>query len=274
MSGGGAIRRLVSCFLALLFSALFFCQPAFAAGTTSAVGQQVVHVGFFRFGGYHEMNTAGEKSGYGYDFLQMIAGYANFKYIYVGYQKTWDDMLDMLDNGEIDMLTYAVKTPEYEERFDFSEHSIGTSFALLTTSTSNTSFAANDYKPFDGMRVGFIRSANRKAAFDEYAKEKNFYYTPVYYDNITVMQKALAAGDEIDAMVSDELRVLSDEVIIDKFDRQDIYVMVKKGNTELLHTIDDAIKKLNMADPGWNVDLKKKYFLSDYSASFSMTPTE
>jgi len=49
---------------------------------------------------------------------------------------------------------------------------------------------------------------------------------------------------------------------------------VKKGNTELLHTIDEAIRKLNMSDPGWNVDLKKKYFLSDYSASFSITPTE
>jgi len=269
----GAIRRLVSWFFALFFAAVFLCPPAPVYGMSSAV-QQVVHVGFFRFEGYHEMNTAGEKSGYGYDFLQMIAGYANFKYIYVGYQKTWNDMLDMLDSGEIDMLTYAVKTPEYKERFDFSEHSIGTSFALLTTSTSNTTFAANDYSPFNGMRVGFIRGANRKAAFDDYAEGKGFSYTPVYYEDIAGMQAALAAGDEIDAMVSDELRILSDELIIDKFDRQDIYVMVKKGNTELLHTIDEAIRKLNMADPGWNVDLKKKYFLSDYSANFSMTPTE
>ena len=272
-TGGGAIYRLVSWFLALLFAAVSFCQPALAAGT-SAVEHQIVHVGFFRFDGYHEMNNEGEKSGYGYDFLQMIAGYANFKYIYVGYQKSWNDMLDMLDSGEIDMLTYAVKLPQYEERFDFSEHSIGTSSAILTTSTSNTAFAANDYRPFDGMRVGFIRGANRKAAFDDYAKEKGFSYTPVYYEDIAGMQAALAAGSEIDAMVSDELRIPSNEVIIDKFDRQDIYVMVKKGNTELLHTIDEAIRKLNMADPGWNVDLKKKYFFSDYSASFSMTPTE
>ncbi len=271
---GGASRGLVSRLLALLFAAICICQPAPAAGASSAVRHQVVHVGFFRFNGYHDMNTAGEKSGYGYDFLQMIAGYANFKYIYVGYQKTWNNMLDMLDSGEIDMLTYAVKTPEYKERFDFSEHSIGTSFAILTTSTSNTAFAANDYSPFNGMRVGFIRGANRKAAFDDYAKGKGFSYTPVYYEDIDSLQKALAAGDAIDAMVSDELRVLSNEVIIDKFDRQDIFVMVKKGNTELLHTIDEAIRKLNMADPGWNVDLKKKYFLSDYSASFSMTPTE
>jgi len=273
-TGGGAIRRLVSRLLALLFAAVCLCPTVLAAGTSPAAGQQVVHVGFFRYKGYHEMDTAGEKSGYGYDFLQMIAGYANFKYIYVGYRKTWNDMLDMLDSGEIDMLTYAVKMPEYEKRFDFSEHSIGTSFALLTTSTSNTVFAANDYSPFDGMRVGFLRGANRKAAFDDYAKEKGFSYTPVYYEDIADMQAALAAGSEIDAMVSDELRVLSNEVIIDKFDRQDVYVMVKKGNTELLHTIDEAIRKLNMADPGWNVDLKKKYFLSDYSASFSMTPTE
>jgi signal transduction histidine kinase len=251
-----------------------FCQPALAAETPASSGQRVVHAGFFRLEGYHEMNTAGEKSGYGYDFLQMIAGYANFRYIYVGYQKTWEDMLNMLDSGEIDMLTYAVKTPEYKERFDFSEHSIGTSSAILTTSTSNAAFAANDYRPFDGMRVGFLRGANRQTAFDDYAKKKGFSYTPVYYADMADMQTALAAGSEIDAMVSDELRVLSDEVIIDEFDRQDVYVMVKKGNTELLHTIDEAIRKLNMADPGWNLDLKKKYFFSDYSASFSMTPTE
>ena len=103
------------------------------------------------------------------------------------------------------MLTYAVKTPEYEERFDFSEHSIGTSFAILTTSTSNTAFAANDYSPFNGMRVGFIRGANRKAAFDDYAKEKGFSYTPVYYEDIADMQTALAAGAEIDAMCQDSL---------------------------------------------------------------------
>jgi signal transduction histidine kinase/ActR/RegA family two-component response regulator len=260
--------------LALLLAAIFLCQPAHARETAPFARQQVVHVGFFHFEGYHDMDTAGEKSGYGYDFLQMIAGYANFKYIYVGYQRSWDDMLEMLDSGEIDMLTYAVKLPEYEKRFDFSEHSIGTSSAILTTSTSNAAFAANDYRPFDGMRVGFLPNANRKAAFDDYAKKKGFSYTPVYYADITSMQAALAAGSEIDAMVSDELRVLSDEVIIDKFDRQDIYVMVKKGNTDLLHTIDEAIRKLNMADPGWNLDLQKKYFLSDYSASFSMTPTE
>jgi len=253
---------------------MILSRPVLAAEPASSAEQQLVHVGFFRFEGYHEMDTAGEKSGYGYDFLQMIAGYANFRYIYVGYQKTWNDMLDMLDSGEIDMLTYAVKLPEYEERFDFSEHSIGTSSAILTTSTSNTAFAANDYRPFNGIRVGFIRGANRKAAFDDYAKEKGFSYTPVYYEDVAGMQTALAAGREIDAMVSDELRIPSNEVIIDKFDRQDIYVMVKKGNTELLHTIDEAIRKLNMADPGWNVDLKKKYFFSDYSASFSMTPAE
>ena len=293
-----ALRFIASLLVILIFALSCFGQMAFAAETASASktdftaktdytaktdstanidyldGQQIVHVGFFHFGGYHDMDTAGKKSGYGYDFLQMIAGYANFKYIYVGYQKSWNDMLDMLDSGEIDMLTYAVKQPKYENRFDFSEHSIGTSSAILTTSASNAKFAANDYKPFDGMRVGMIKDANRKDAFDDYASEKGFSYTPVYYSDLEDMQEALAAGNEIDAMLSDELRELSDEVIIDKFDQQDIYVMVKKGNKELLNTIDDAIVKLNAADPGWELDLQRKYFLSDYSTSLSMTLTE
>ena len=269
-----AFGRLVSLVLALFLAAVCFCQPVFAVETAPFTGQQIVHVGFFHFEGYHDMDTAGEKSGYGYDFLQMISGYANFKYIYVGYQESWADMLDMLDSGEIDLLTYGVKLPEYEKRFDFSEHSIGTSSALLTASASNARFAANDYMPFSGMRVGMVRGANRKAAFDDYAKEKGFSYTPVYYADFDSMRAALAAGSEIDAMVSDELRVLSNEVIIDKFDRQDIYVMVKKGNTGLLRAIDESVRKLNMADPGWTLELQSKYFLSDYSASFSMTLTE
>jgi ABC-type amino acid transport substrate-binding protein len=148
------------------------------------------------------MSHNGEKSGYGYEFLQMISGYANFKYIYVGYQKSWNDMLGMLENGEIDMLTFVPKLPEYEKRFDFSRHSIGKSAALLTAPVSSAVFAAHDYKPFSGMRVGLLRTSNRKAALGAYAAEKGISYTPVYYDSIESMKAALKSGKDIDAMVS------------------------------------------------------------------------
>ena len=267
----GSLRKLACLAFALL---LLFSAGQRTALAAADNGQRLVHVGFFRLGGYHNMSSSGEKSGYGYEFLQMIAGYANFKYIYVGYQKPWADMLRMLSNGEIDMLTYAPKLPEYEKSFDFSKHSVATSAALLTAPASSTVFAAHDYQAFNGMRVGMLRTADRKAALDACAAQKDISYTPVYYDDFESMQAALKAGKDIDAMVSEEMRLLSGEVVIDRFGNRDLYVMVKKGNAQLLGTIDEAIRRLDAANPGWAAVLQSKYFFSEYSAELPVTLSE
>ena len=52
----------------------------------------------------------GNRSGYGYDLLQQLYVYANWTYEYVGYDKSWEDMLGMLESGEIDLLTSVYKT--------------------------------------------------------------------------------------------------------------------------------------------------------------------
>src|SRR5574344_1963489 len=124
------------------------------------------------------------------------------------------------------------------------------------------------------MKVGFIRDANRKLSFDAYIAEKGLTYTPVYYSNIEEMKFALNEGKEIDCMVADELRVLTDEIIMDKFDSKNLHVMVKKGNTALLDVVDEAIRRLNSDNPGWMVELKQEYFLSSYSSVTSLTLNE
>jgi len=257
----------------------FFAIPhtAFAKNSVSIhpnTAHKTVHVGFFHFEGYHNMDNSGEKSGYGYDFLQMISGYANFKYIYVGYQKNWNDMLDMLSAGKIDMLTYAPKISKYESRFDYSEHSIGSTSAVLTTTSSNARFAKNDYKSFNGMRVGFIRGTDRQDDFAKYAEKKGIKYKSVYFSTMSGMKAALEKGRKIDAMVADDLRVMTDEIIIDKFAQRELYVIVRKGNSKLLNTIDESIRKLNAADPSWQVELQSKYFLSGYSTKTPITLSE
>ena len=81
--------------------------------------------------GYHVMDEEGNRSGYGYDFLRLMARYWDVDYEYVGYDKSWDDMQQMLEDGEIDMVTSARKTPDREEKFDFSRP-IGTNYGMLT----------------------------------------------------------------------------------------------------------------------------------------------
>ena len=48
-----------------------------------------------------------------------MARYWDVDYEYVGYDKSWDDMQQMLEDGEIDMVTSPSKTPEREEKTNF-----------------------------------------------------------------------------------------------------------------------------------------------------------
>ena len=89
-------------------------------GGVAYAGPLNVKVGFFAYSGYHEMSPKGEKSGYDYEMYRGLSRYANLNFQFVGFDKSWDDMLKMLENGEIDMVSPATRTKELEERFAFS----------------------------------------------------------------------------------------------------------------------------------------------------------
>ena len=101
--------RLLSILLFLLLGGQAFASP------------RTVKVGFFANSGYHEISKDGKKSGYGYDLLRNMSRYADLNYEFVGYDKTWADMLKMLKDGEIDLVSPANKTAELEDSFAFSQ---------------------------------------------------------------------------------------------------------------------------------------------------------
>lgn len=185
------------------------------------------------------MGEDGTRSGYGYDFLRMMARYLNVEYEYLGYDCGWDEIQQMLADGEIDLLTSAQKTPEREKLFDFSEP-IGTSSCVLSVRSDNTAIIAQDYATYDGVRVGVLRNSSRNDDFEQLAKEKGFSYTVTYYSSADEMAQALQQGT-IDAIVSSSLRRTKSERVLEEFDTRDFYAMVKKGNTELLNEINYAI---------------------------------
>lgn len=164
----------------------FICVYSCDTGTMEVhaetnTSQEVVRVGYFAFEGYHMIDEDGKRSGYGYDFLRMAARYLNVKYEYIGYDKSWDEMQDMLEEGEIDLLTSAQKTEDREKLFDFSKP-IGTSSAMLTVKSDNTSIIEQEYSTYENMRVGMLRENSRNDDFAKLAEEKGFSYQTVYYD--------------------------------------------------------------------------------------------
>ena len=253
----------------LLLTALLSLSAS-AAETVSQ--HERVRVGFFAMDGYHMMDEDGNRSGYGYDFLRLMARYWDVNYEYVGYDKSWEEMQQMLIDGEIDMVTSARRTPEREELFDFSRP-IGTNNGILTVRSDNSTIVEGKYSTYDGMRVALLRGNSRNDEFAEFARTKGFTYKSVYFDSVEEIAEALQNGT-VDAIVTSSLRKMNNERILEKFGSSDFYVIVKKGNTELLNKINYAIDQMNAAEGSWKTTLYNKNYETTDTKNLEYTEEE
>ena len=260
------------CFVLICFVLLWNTGDLVQASDT--VNCRTVRVGFFSADGYHVVDEDGTMRGYGYDFLQMMLRYNDWKYEYVGYDKNWGDMLDMLENGEIDLVTLANKTPEREEKFDYSEKSIGTSSVIMTISGKNTQIIAGDYETYNEAVVGLVEGSSHNEKFEEYAKEKGFTYTTKYYEDIADLLSDLHARKGVDIAVTSNMRQVENEIILDEFNATEYYAIVKKGNETLLNQLNKAIAQLNVYSPDWRTSLFQKYYADINSNVISFSVEE
>lgn len=72
---------------------------------------------------YDKINGNGKRSGYGYEYLQKIAGYTGWNYEYV--DCTWENCFDKLKNDELDMIEGISYTEERAETMLFSAIPMG-----------------------------------------------------------------------------------------------------------------------------------------------------
>ena len=243
-----------------------------SAADYSADQRDHVRVGFFAMDGYHMMDEAGNKSGYGYDLLRMMARYWDVEYEYVGYNKGWSETQKMLEDGEIDMGTSARKTPEREEKFDFSRP-IGNNECMMTVRGDNEAVVVQNYSTYNGLRVAMQNGNNRNADFEQFAQEKKFSYVPVYFRLVSEMEEALQAG-QVDAIVSSSMRATNNERVVERFNNEEIYIIVKKGNQPLLDKINYAIDQLNAAEGDWKTELFNRYYTSLGEPNLEFTEAE
>ena len=265
-----ALRRGLALLLVLCMTVLGLPFAAFAE--YDADGRDKVRVGFFAMDGYHMMDEAGNKSGYGYDVLRLMARYWDVDYEYVGYDKGWSETQQMIEDGEIDMGTSARKTPEREERFDYSRP-IGNNECMMTVRSDNDTVIVQDYATYNGLRVAMLNGNTRNSDFEQFAQEKNFSYIPVYFRLVSEMEEALQEG-QVDAIVSSSMRATSNERIIERFNSEDIYIIVKKGNQQLLDKINYAIDQLNAAEGDWKSELFDRYYTSVGERNLEFTDEE
>ncbi|MGN0720993.1 MAG: transporter substrate-binding domain-containing protein [Anaerovoracaceae bacterium] len=262
-------KKLLLFIVILMVMMQFQTVLAWAQGAETV---QTVKVGFFAFDGYHVIDENGQKSGYGYEFLNLLSRYCNLRFEYTGYDKSWQETLEMRERGEIDLVTSAKRTPEREKKFAFSKP-IGSSYTIITVHKDNNRIIPGDYKTYNGITMGLLRGNSQNENLKEFAGEKGFSYKPVYYNSVAQLKDALNRG-EIDAITTSSLRETEEERVIEKFDANLFYAIVRKDDTELLDAINYGIEQMDLTEGDWKNQLSYKYYNTEGNNVLQFTDRE
>lgn len=235
-------------------------------------GNRTVKAGIFHFDGYHMKDEAGNLTGYGIDVLNLAAQYSHLNFQYVEYDKSWNDMLTMLEEGEIDIVTSGRKTEEWEEKYAFSLP-IGRSSTILSILADNSKLRSGDYDTYDGMVIGAVEGRSQKQSLEEFAEEHGFSYRIIEYNSADELTEALQEGS-IDAILSTSLRKTKNEKTLDTIEFDYFYAIVRKEDTGLLEEINYAISQMDVNEGDWMNVLFYKYYGTEYSDSGVFTERE
>ena len=135
----------------LLFFAILTSLVPFTVNAESDDEHEVIRVGWYdsSFCYYDEF---GRRCGIDYEYLQKISAYTGWEYEYV--EDSWPNLFEMLQNGEIDILSDVSYKEEREEYVLYPDLPMGTESYYIYVSAENREVSADDLKTLNGKNIG------------------------------------------------------------------------------------------------------------------------
>ncbi|MEG2421066.1 MAG: transporter substrate-binding domain-containing protein, partial [Oscillospiraceae bacterium] len=241
--------------------ALFLCL-VLAPRSAQAAGR-VVRVGFPLQAGLTEVKENGDLSGYSYDYLQELAKYTGWTYEFVRLDGTTDEvlteMLEMLESGELDLMTGMNYSEGLAALYDYPGSNYGTFYTVLRVLAGSSELTESNLQHKQNLRIAVPTSPTRIARLEEYCAMLGI--TPTLMECATDAQQlaALEAG-EVDALLSLDIIPMPGTHTILRFDPRPCYIATTKGNRELVSGLSAGIMQLEKTDPFFTTTLYETYF--------------
>lgn len=252
--------------MAVLFAFLcFFLTITPVTAYAKEVSDHAVRVGSFEET-YNMINEKGERSGYGYEYLQNIAGYAGWTYEYI--TSSWADCFAQLENGEIDILGGISYTGERAETMLFSDMPMGEEKYYIYTDVSNMDLTAADLTSFDEKNIGVLKDHTPEEVLNEWEARYGLHTQHINISSTEEIMDKLA-DHEIDCFVSVEESRWKELGIspITNIGGSDIYFVINKNRPDIKEAMDSAMRRIRDDNPFYTDDLYKRY-LSTQSSGF------
>lgn len=230
----------------------------------SADNKKTVRVGFIEYGDFiYWDEDRQDYDGYGVGYLNEVANNMEWQMEYIG--GNWEECLQMLRDGRIDILCPAQKNDERMQEFLFSNYPIGITETTVYVSESEELLFYEDYDYLQGKRVGMISASAQQSDFRNFAANNGIQYTEVPFDSADDMLKAVEAG-RIDIFVTSSLSFFSDYQVIASFNASPFYFMLNADHQELLAELDEAVGNIKIRDHDFDAKLYDEYIgVNEYS---------
>ncbi len=267
MDGINTERRKNSIIKSACFLLAFICLYIFSMNVQAAKneeGVRKIRVAFPSQKGFTYVEQNGSYSGYTYEYLQEIAQYAGWEYEFVQMDGDTNEvlvtMLQMLEEGELDLIGAMNRSEELEQIYDYPSYSYGSVNYVLCTLNSNTNITTNSLAAKKKVRVAVLKTAEkRNKELKNYFLANDIKAEYVECESIQDQIQALRT-EKADVMTETDTNLDEEFRIVAKFASVPFYFATTKGNAEIVNKLNSAIIRISEVDPYFSTDLHEKYF--------------
>ena len=249
------MRKLI---LPVLISAVILASCPVAPQSAAAEStERVIRVGWYE-SPFNHTDEYERRSGYGYEYQQMIAAYTGWTYEYV--KGSWPNLMEMLKSGKIDLLSDVSYTEERKDQMLFSTLPMGSEDYYIFVAPDNTTISTSDYSTFNGKKVGVNKGSVIVDMLKDWAATHGVTFEIVEMTEALDVSFDMLNRGKLDMYVTLESYIgYSFAEPICKIGSSDIFFAVSNSCPDVLDELNAAINRIQSENPLYNRQLANKY---------------
>ena len=263
------IKKWVSLCLCLII--LLAIHTSFPASAQQP-DHKVVRVGWFD-SSFCYWDQFGRRKGIDYEYQQKISAYTGWTYEYV--EDSWSNLLQMLIDGEIDLLSDVSYTEERTANMSFPDLPMGAEAYYIYVNAANREISAQDISTFNGKRIGVNQGSVQEDFLKEWAEKNGLV--------IDVVPLVAGEAESLEMLVRDELdgyatiyTLGSEEGVypVCRVGESYFYYAVNKRRPDLLAELNMALSGIQDEDPYFNQKISEENHYNTTKKDIFLTPDQ
>ena len=185
------IRRAAAMLVCMILVISCFCLLPVSAPADNPDEQKIVRVGWYDTP-FNYKDAFNRRTGYAYEYQRKIAAYTGWKYEYV--EGNWPELLQMLEDGRIDLMSDVSYMEERAEYMLYSNLPMGQELYYLYVSPDNTDISPEDYSTLNGKKVGVTIGTIQIEFLKRWCEKKKVHFELVKFKSMSDKDTAMYAG--------------------------------------------------------------------------------